>query len=1378
MTSPAFKDIIPYADDALNQEMEKAINKLPPTLAFPINNVFKEIDSSQYYRACNHMLDFFELCSQYLSFVLMRILQNNGGKKSIDTLIKFINFVDAKRALSMGDWAIIFESLLKTAHEEQIDNYLILSLYKNLSPKGKNILTDNKDRRNIVNIRNQEFGHSTTPSEAKCLGLIKEMGDRFVILIKAILPIADCKIDILESSYIIDFSPIGSPLVINLFPFLYLEISKNAIYIFQTLKEEKTEYVSANELADKESSTKMNNFIDEDFQKIVPSFDIAQSFNWKELQNKMATASVAYLQQMKNEGKYNPRAFVERKSLSSMFNSFWESEKIYFPLIGDAGQGKTNQLCFWTDKLCNQGEAVLMFSCSDLTMLSLEEKFRSVFGYNNKKILSIIKDLNKAAQTENKYIYIFLDALNEALIYDKDNNNNQEGPLSLFNNIVEVFGHSKDSRFKVVITCRSFTWSNVILPNIDSDTNSYLYNNTGSIENIKGFNSDEIEIAYQKYRDIYNIKTKYSDIDHRVSIRLSDPLILKFASEVYSGKELGDQPSDFTTLSIFDNIISNFTGAGANDRIAIIRGLGGCILDLYLADTPSDGISTDDLIDSLNNEKSELYPLASLMYSRMGDNISEQKPFTDLLMQNFIKETQRGNSLYGNKQIQFVYERFLEYVMGIELWHHETQKHTNQDMLIPASCYVNILNGVSEQVKRSVVFTGTIRNTLIIDALAHHNDFSTILKLEADYGNDYHVMTLVREAINTMTHENYEYQLFNLLRMMMEPSEKAEIIKQYNDISATILEGQIIDDDIYHKKTNLYNELSSIIRLRKLASVSLFNGILLTDYYNRDLYNHSVTELVRLIMNDAIYEIRNDACMYAYYLSKKTHTTGGNLICENLTMRIVNDLFQMLISKNVATTLVSSTQRQEFLNLIEIACRLGVLMIIDNMDNDRSFSETAITIRNQIRQLLKHFTGNFLLIKVVMPFFQLLMRKQLKFQSDYVNNVEEYATFWDKKLMDNIEDFHGERWERADIISFVSFIQHYASFGEDNSSKDCIKREEEFNLLHNKILSAYKSGHSFLYFVLERVLVVMGVSRWNNVRDIYTQFFSESFLNNLSEKGRECYRYSQMSLLYSMYQVSIHRSTLPSELLDIYGKVASEWTLSTKGLFKGQRSDKANPIGKYKRNVMCWYAVVYGAYSGGDGKTIAGDNTPVPCFYQLIDKAIVDNDKELLFHLIDNISELITDMGYILTAKQLIKYILTQYNSEEKVRIIDNVKIDRNGIYQYDLIQLIGSVFSTAKNYFPQEIDIFIQQEISGLKFPGVTTYRENIVNYLPCGEQLSDLLTHKFGNFLMRLLLEEEEVGDFAKTVIAYSLETKSSIAWYEKVVKYGAFRIFNLKL
>jgi len=1375
MNSQVLKTIFPYADDAFFQA--KIITKLPPTLAMPIEKVLQEIESAQYYRGCNHMLDFFELCSQYFSFVLMRILQNCGGRKCHESLEKFINFVDEKRSLSMGDWMSIFDRFLKTADEEDINNILVTSLIEHLTPKGENVLLDNRNQRNIVSIRNQQFGHNTTPSESKCLELIKEMGERFFCLVNAILPITDCRIDIQEKNYIIDFNSVGLNYTINLYPYLFLDASQNAVYIFQTLKGEKAEYISANELANKESSDKMNDLIDKDFQKIVPSFDIAQTYNWMELQRKMSTASISYLQQMKNEGKYDAKVFVERKSLSSLFHSFWESEKVILPLIGEAGQGKTNQLCFWTDELCNQKEAVLMFNSSDLMTQTLEEKLRNVFGYINKKIFSIVQNLNKTAISENKNIYIFLDALNELLTY-KINNNSQEGPLSLFNKIIDVFGHIKDSRFKIIITCRSYTWQNAILPYIKPEATDFLYSNTGNFENVKGFNSAETRTAYNKYRSLYNIKTDYETIDNRIIVRLSDPLILKIASEVYADRNLGVDYSSFTSLSLFSNIIESFSGAGATDRIAILRGLGSGILDAYYEGRLSDGISTEDLIDSLSNKESDLYPLASLMFSKTGDNISKQKPFSDLLMQNYIKITRRGDTLSDNKQVQFVYERFLEYILGFELWRREKKCLSDQNCLIPANNYISILDRVNEQVKRSVVFTGALRNALMIDASSHNNDFSTLLQLEAYYGDSYHVVTLVRETINTMIRENYDKQVFYLIRIMLEPSSKADIIKQYNDISALIMDGQGINDSIYQEKTKLFEELSSVIRLRKLASVSLFNGILLTDYYYKNLYDYPVTELVKLIMNDDIYEIRNDACMYAYYLSKKTHTSGGNTIDENLTLRIVNDLFQFLNSKNVITTFIIRNQRVELLNLIEIACRLGVLIIIDSMGDNYSFSDSANVIREKMRTLLKHFTGNFILLRVAMPFFQLLMRKQLKFQSDYVNNMEEYASFWDDSLTTDTGDYFGEKWERADIVTFVSFIHHYAIFSQNGKSEECQKREELFQLLHKKILSAYKSGHSFLYFVLERVLVVMGVSKWDNVSDIYLQFYSDDFKNNLTKEEEQWYRYSQMSLMYSMYQIAIYSSCPHQELLDIFGRVASEWTVSTKGLFKGHRANKANSTGKYKRNVMCWYAVVYCSFSGGDGKPLKDDKRSVPCFYQLIDKAIADNDKELLFHLIDNISELISDMGYIQTAKHLLKYILTQFDEEDKILKIDNVKIERGGIYQYDLIQLIGSVFSTAKNHFPQEIDCFIQQEISGLKFPGVATYRENVVNYLPCGEQLSDLLTHKFGNFLMRLLLENNEAEDFAEDVIRFSLETKSSIAWYEKVVKYGADKIFNLRI
>ena len=68
MNSQVLKTIFPYADDAFFQA--KIITKLPPTLAMPIEKVLQEIESAQYYRGCNHMLDFFELCSQYFSFII------------------------------------------------------------------------------------------------------------------------------------------------------------------------------------------------------------------------------------------------------------------------------------------------------------------------------------------------------------------------------------------------------------------------------------------------------------------------------------------------------------------------------------------------------------------------------------------------------------------------------------------------------------------------------------------------------------------------------------------------------------------------------------------------------------------------------------------------------------------------------------------------------------------------------------------------------------------------------------------------------------------------------------------------------------------------------------------------------------------------------------------------------------------------------------------------------------------------------------------------------------------------------------------------------------------------------------------------------------
>jgi hypothetical protein len=249
------------------------------------------------------------------------------------------------------------------------------------------------------------------------------------------------------------------------------------------------------------------------------------------------------------------------------------------------------------------------------------------------------------------------------------------------------------------------------------------------------------------------------------------------------------------------------------------------------------------------------------------------------------------------------------------------------------------------------------------------------------------------------------------------------------------------------------------------------------------------------------------------------------------------------------------------------------------------------------------------------------------------------------------------------------------------------------------------------------------------------------------------------------------------ELLDIYGREAVDWTLRTKGLFKARNSHKANTLGLYKRNVMNWYAVVYCTHSS-DGKPLAGDDRCVPLFYEMIDRAIESNDKLLLFHLIENISELISDYGYIHTALDLLLYIIKAYDTDQKVDKLDAVEVYRDGIYTQTLISLIGNTLSTAKNYFASEVDSFLKRDLVGLTFPGVSKYREQILSYNPSGESLSDLFTHKFGNFLMWSLLHEPAVERFSIEAMQSAKSAKDCFEWFDKVIRILMRHMFNAKV
>ena len=126
-----------------------------------------------------------------------------------------------------------------------------------------------------------------------------------------------------------------------------------------------------------------------------------------------------------------------------------------------------------------------------------------------------------------------------------------------------------------------------------------------------------------------------------------------------------------------------------------------------------------------------------------------------------------------------------------------------------------------------------------------------------------------------------------------------------------------------------------------------------------------------------------------------------------------------------------------------------------------------------------------------------------------------------------------------------------------------------------------------------------------------------------------------------------------------------------------------------------------------------------------------------------------------------------KFNTIEQVNEYDNTPSQRDGTYQFGIVKLIGNVLSTAKNYCPELVNQFLQQDVACLPFPGINSYRDSLLNYNPSGESLQDVLTHKFGNFLIFSLVNVEAIDNFSVEAIAAASRSKDVFAWFEQVVK-----------
>jgi hypothetical protein len=170
---------------------------------------------------------------------------------------------------------------------------------------------------------------------------------------------------------------------------------------------------------------------------------------------------------------------------------------------------------------------------------------------------------------------------------------------------------------------------------------------------------------------------------------------------------------------------------------------------------------------------------------------------------------------------------------------------------------------------------------------------------------------------------------------------------------------------------------------------------------------------------------------------------------------------------------------------------------------------------------------------------------------------------------------------------------------------------------------------------------------------------------------------------------------------------------------------------------------------------------------KLIDTAIKNRDKELLMHLLQNINELITDAGYIYTAKDLLYYVMEQIPNVQTIEEFENNVNNRYPDTQESIVAMIGRILGTAKLKFSQQINEFLKKETVGLSFPGLPQYSETLLSYNPESEKFSDLITHKFGNFVIKSIINEPVIDDVIVDICKPMPKVKSADQWISQAVK-----------
>ncbi len=1308
----------------------------------------------------------------------------------------------------------------------------------NLLQGWSNKTPDGYKYEGFAKIRNDYFGHETTLDDEELQKLLAVLEPRMLDFLDAIMPIGEytafsvekespkkegetlntytvnllrndnskCKIfsdmelqkehfysihgeikkkATLQAKDIVSFTP-----MIVYMPVDRENIDKNwCTFLFQTLHSSdlgKMVYISPCENAKKQQ---VSHFKDDMLSYLRFALDMdensTETFNIegykvKRTQEKSWNAYVDYadietktfLGQMKKE-KYDPKLFIARKELLHGFEQFLEDEQNRaFVLLGNAGSGKTNIVCHFTELLARKekskeeqeeaersglveepSDLVLTFYSKVFTDFSLESRLKELFDESKTDINKLLQNINKQAQKESKKVLFVFDAINECLNYNvkKGETLEYDGPVKLIQDIDKILVQEKLTNIKVIITCRTYTWSEAIESQEHSLKRGLYFTTKDMQEDVEEdteiilskFTYEEFTEVYPKYQEKYELLTTAEEIEEAryrmTKERLLDPLILKTASKDYRGTTLPTDIVALDSISLFEAQIKQVLESEAGkEQLRILNEF-----TKYLKKIKGDALKIHKLMDAYEDEIDPLHKLAKrLLKNENGDNSHQ----LSLLIDGGILRIEHSTRY---EELRFVYERFHEYMLARLFVDEESEKLKKERLPIPAQVYIKDL----EEAREYVVMWGALRNALIIDYRrteellnSDRGDPTTIIELA---GNEvFGIQALVVDALKVLVHENYNdvYELIEELLIIRNPRIKSDIKAMEKLEKAMEEEGDSQRaDELNQEYKLLVQKIAPEINKCKVAVGTIYL-VFKSEIYSKTLYSEDKNpfNLLWKSMKNEIAAVRDYVSLYIYYITKYDQSIG---------QKILNTLNESILETN----LIKLVWKEKNEPLLEPAARLSLLLLVEAWlegGKDDAFVQEIYATWDKI---LKKLTFGHLLTRIAQPFIKVVLKRQGKVQTEYVNNAIEYQHFWDGdsngKLFINEKSQEGG-WNKEDYGKLVAYLD---------------KDTEGFSDFHDVVYDGMMSADSFSFFLLERVLISQGVKDWRGLEGLIENIYTST--------DNEYIDYIQMSILYTLFHTMEKSETIEDEAFANYERYMLSWTRRCKGYFHAHYDSKANNGNKYKQYTLNWYGALY-CKKYGDGKIAPSDEVSVPIFRELIEEAFYDADKELLFYCIENIAVLVSDFGYYKTALELFEFVLGLFKTEsdiEKFSLETPVEVEH---YNVELRPFISAIIVTIKNYYPKEVEQFINNELAQTNFPEFEKFRQELIRANEVHENFGDLITHKVGNFFVRGIVFDPSIRGFFQDIFYESNRSENYIEWIDKVVVYILRSIFNVKI